>query len=159
MKEKYLYDRREWGKSGIIVTIIGSAFILLLFDYLDGRKELTLLYGLSMIVLLLLSLIYHFSLRVAITDEKMIFHEGFFPILRRTIFFREVEDIAFKNIKKYAHLYRSTKQSLTTSAWLFNKEIIFKLRYGDSFCISGSDAFMQEILAVIRKSQPHIEID
>ena len=155
-KEKYLYDRREWSKSGIIITIIGGVFLMLLFDHLGGGKRLNIVVA----VLLFFCFIYHFSLRVTITDEKMIFHEGFFPILRRTIFFDEVVDIAFKNVKKYDHLVRGGKQFLNTGGLLDNNpKIILKLRNNSAFGIAGSDDFMQEILAVIRKKQSHITID
>ena len=156
-KEKYLYDRREWSKSNAIGLVIVGVFLMVLFSHI-GREEARGGYRVSLLVFLFLFSIYHCSLRVAITDSKMIFHEGFFPILRRSIFFDEIEDIAFKNTKKYDHLVRKRRDCFSTGDGGVST-MVFKLRDNKAFGIIGSGCFMQEILAVIRKTQPHIKID
>jgi len=157
-KEKYLYDRREWGEYGIIVSIICIILLLFLWSFIEDRTEFILLYAFTAIVLLLLGLADQNSLRIAVTDEKMIFHQGFRPTLRRTIFFREIEGIALKNIEKYAHLRSNKTQHLSTGG-LFVKAVVFKFRYGDTLYISGSYPFVQENLAITSKRLPHIKID
>ena len=68
------------------------------------------------------------NLRIAITDSKMIFHQGF-SLQKRTIFYDEVVDIVFQNSSKYDHLNRSRKRKLTVGP--MKPELIINLRNDD----------------------------
>jgi len=108
------------------------------------------------LIFLLLNFAESANLRVVVTDSKMMFCKGHYS-MRRTIYFNEISDIAFKSSAKYTDLNRH-KGRRKFAVGRNYPEIIIKLRDGDHFIVGGS-RYAEEILSAVNLARPHINID
>ena len=100
------------------------------------------------------------SLRITVTASKMRFWQGFF-FFRRTILYDEIVDIVLQknpivNLDRKRPPSRKLNEFDARMRATENTEFIINLQDGD-FCIIGS-THAQEVLAAIKKAQPHINI-
>jgi len=154
-KEECLYDHREWCASSLKFLFIGVPLVMLLLSVLmpDGRLAFYI-----MAIVFPLLLFSDASLRVVISDSKIMIHQGFF-LMKRVIFYDDIVEIAFKSGSKYAQLGMSAGRTTKHfSPGLNNPKLFFILRDDDYFIISGSK-HMEDILAAIKKARPHLKID
>jgi len=142
----------------IVLGFVLSAIIWLWLasNVNEGHEHIVwFLYFLAVAVPFLLAM-DNGSIRVVVMDSKLIFRQGF-CFMRRTIYYNEIFDIAFKNSAKYADLnrYYGRKRFYIGRA---DPEIIINLRDGDHFIVGGSK-YTEEILSAIKLARPHINID
>ena len=155
-KEECLYDHREWSTGALKFLFIGVPLVMLLMSMLmpEGR----LIFYIMAIVIPLGVFPDAASLRVVISDSKIMIHQGFF-LMKRVIFYDDIVEIAFKNSSKYAQLgVRAGRTTKHFSPGPTNPKLFFILRDDDYFIISGSKQ-IEDILAVIKKVRPHLKID
>jgi len=153
-KGKHYYDRREWA-GDTVIWMLGIAFSSLLLSTLVTEDRRFGFYAIAVIAPFLFLADFN-SLRIVITSSDILVHQAFF-LRRRTIFYSEILDIAFKNSAKYAHLDRNIRKK-NLSSGPGKPEIIINLLDNDYLIIAGSK-YAEEILAAIRLARPHIKID
>ena len=154
-KEKIFYDHREWSTGALKFLFIGVPLVMLLLSVLMPESRLAFYIMAIVMPLLLFS---DASLRVVISDSKIMIHKGFF-FMRRVIFYDDIVEIAFKSSSKYAQLGMSTTGTTKNfSPGPTKPNLFFILRDDDYFIISGSKQ-IEDILAAIKKVRPHLKID
>ena len=147
-RETYIYDRREWSIGNIIFF---TCFCLFLASLLSMRFYF---------LMPLLLLADYGSLRISVTASKIVFRQGFL-FSRRTILYDEIVDIVFRNSAQFVRHSRpsSLKQRDFGATFRRKKDTRFIINlHNNYFCVIGTE-YAQEIVAAIRKAQPHIKID
>ena len=146
-KETYIYDRREWSVSAFVFIICVSVFWILLFN-----TRFFLLFP-------LLLLADQGSLRISVTASEIIIQQGFF-FCRRTILYEEIVDIVFRNSAQFVHRNRppSLKKRDFGAGYKSKESRFFVNLHNNDYCNVATE-HAQEIVAAIRKAQPHIKIN
>jgi hypothetical protein len=157
-KEPYIYDRREWAK-GEKIIVICLLFIMAPIFWARIMDTNSIIFYFCFVGTALLTFADYGSLRISLTASKICLHQGFWWH-KRTIYYNEIVDIAFRDTSKFVpkRKFRKQNQYFEAAAFFKDKRILINVHNPNDYCIVNT-SYAHDVLNAIRKVQPHIKID